>query len=159
LQSLFFRTPTTDVSYNDFLNEIRSGHIDEVQVGDLKYLGKLKPGVKQPNEPQTISTGRLPGIDDRGLIDEMQKYNVRIYGRPQADSWWALVLPWLVPILLIAAIYGYGIRRMMTGRGGPLTFGRSGAKVQVESPPDRITFADVADVDEAKAELLEIVDF
>jgi cell division protease FtsH len=61
-------------------------------------------------------------------------------------------------MLLLAAIYSYGMRRM-TGRGSPLTFGRSGAKVQVESSPDRITFADVADVDEAKAELLEIVDF
>ena len=49
--------------------------------------------------------------------------------------------------------------RRMTGRGSPLTFGRSGARVQVESPPDHVTFADVADVEEAKAELLEIIDF
>ena len=158
LQSVFIRNPATDLSYNEFVDEIRAGHIAEVQVGDLKYVGKFKSGVKNPNEPQTISTGRLPGIDDRALIDEMQKQNVRIYGRMQSQGWWMLLLPWLLPILIIAAIYGYGMRRM-TGRGSPLTFGRSGAKVQVESPPDRITFADVADVDEAKAELLEIIDF
>ena len=158
LQSVFVRNPATDLSYNEFVDEIRAGHIAEVQVGDLKYVGKFKSGVKNPNEPQTISTGRLPGIDDRALIDEMQKQNVRIYGRMQSQGWWMLLLPWLLPILIIAAIYGYGMRRM-TGRGSPLTFGRSGAKVQVESPPDRITFADVADVDEAKAELLEIIDF
>ena len=158
LQSVFVRNPATDLSYNEFVDEIRAGHIAEVQVGDLKYVGKFKSGVKNPNEPQTISTGRLPGIDDRALIDEMQKQNVRMYGRMQSQGWWMLLLSWLLPILIIAAIYGYGMRRM-TGRGSPLTFGRSGAKVQVESPPDRITFADVADVDEAKAELLEIIDF
>src|SRR5437867_3567511 len=158
LQSVFIRNPATDLSYNEFVDEIRAGHIAEVQVGDLKYVGKFKSGVKNPNEPQTISTGRLPGIDDRALIDEMQKQNVRMYGRMQSQGWWMLLLSWLLPILIIAAIYGYGMRRM-TGRGSPLTFGRSGAKVQVESPPDRITFADVADVDEAKAELLEIIDF
>src|SRR5919204_517230 len=158
LQSTFLRNPTTDFSYNVFSNEVRAGHIDEVQVGDLKYVGNLKSGVKKPNEPQIISTGRLPGIDDRSLVDEMQKQNVHIYGRIQSQSWWVLLLPWVLPILLIASIYVYSMRRM-TGRGSPLTFGGSGAKVQVESPPDRLTFADVADVEEAKAELLEIVDF
>jgi cell division protease FtsH len=147
-----------DVSYNEFVSEVRAGHIDEAQIGDLKYAGKFKPGVKKPEEPQAISTGRLPGVDDRALIDEMQKQNVRMYGRIQSQSWWALLLPWVLPILFFAMIYGYGMRRM-TGRGSPLTFGRSGAKVQVEPTPDRITFADVADVEEAKAELLEIVDF
>src|SRR5437764_727463 len=85
LQSVFVRNPTTDVAYNDFANEIRAGHIDEVQVGDLKYVGKFKSGVKKPNEPQIISTGRLPGIDDRSLVDEMQKQNVHIYGRMQSQ--------------------------------------------------------------------------
>jgi cell division protease FtsH len=159
LQSLFIREATIDVSYGDFRNEIRAGHIAEVQVGDLKYLGKFKSGVKSANEPQTISTGRLPGIDDRALVEEMEKQNVRFYGRMQSQSWWAQLIPWLLPILFILAIYGYGIRRMAGGRGSPLTFGRSGAKVQVESPPDHITFADVADVEEAKAELREIIDF
>src|ERR1051325_11404860 len=115
-----------DVSYNEFVNEVRAGHIDEAQVGDLKYVGKLKSGVKKPDQPQVISTGRLPGVDDRILIDEMQKQNVRIYGRMQSQSWWMLILPWVLPILFFAMIYGYGMRRM-TGRGGPLTFGRSGA--------------------------------
>jgi ATP-dependent Zn protease len=122
LQSLFLRNPIADVSYNDFANEIRAGHIEEVQVGDLKYVGKLKSGSRKPNEPRMISTGRLPGVDEMPLIDEMQKQNVRIYGRAQAQSWWALLLPWLLPILLIAAIYTYGMRRM-AGRGSPLTFG------------------------------------
>jgi cell division protease FtsH len=158
LQSVVLRNPTADVSYDDFANEIRAGHLAEVQVGDIRYTGKFKSGVKKPNESQTISTGRLPGIEERPLIEEMQKQNVRIYGRVQSSGWWMFLLPWLLPLLLIAGIYGFGIRRM-AGRGSPLTFGRSGAKVQVESEPDRVTFADVADVDEAKAELLEIIDF
>jgi cell division protease FtsH len=159
LQLVFVRNPTTDVSYNDFANEIRAGHIAEVQVGEIKYIGKFKTGVRKANEPQSISTGRLPGIEERPLIEEMEKQNVHIYGRVQTPGWWTLLLPWLLPILLFVGIYGFGMRRMMAGRGSPLTFGRSGAKVQVESQPDRITFADVADVEEAKAELLEIVDF
>src|SRR5262245_43536121 len=157
-QSVLGGNTAADVSYNEFVSEVRAGHIEEAQVGDLKYVGKFKPGIKKPNEPQTIATGRLPGVDDRGLVDEMQKQNVRVYGRMQSQSWLALLLPWVLPILFFAMIYGYGMRRM-TGRGSPLTFGRSGAKVQVEPTPDRITFADVADVEEAKAELLEIVDF
>ena len=159
LQLVFVRNPITDVSYNDFANEIRAGHIAEVQVGEIKYIGKFKSGVRKGNEPQSISTGRLPGIEERPLIEEMEKQNVHIYGRVQTPGWWTLLLPWLLPILLFVGIYGFSMRRMMTGRGSPLTFGRSGAKVQVESQPDRITFADVADVEEAKAELLEIVDF
>jgi cell division protease FtsH len=158
VQSVLLRKPTAEVSYDEFANEIRAGHIAEVQIGDAKYLGKFKPGIKKSNETQTISTGRLPGIDDRALVDEMQKQSVRIYGKAESQSSWPLVLSWALPILLIAAIYGFVMRRM-TGRGSPLTFGRSGAKVQLESPPDRVTFADVANVEEAKAELLEIVDF
>src|SRR5438132_1600043 len=92
LQSLFLPDNTVDVSYNEFANEIRAGHMAEIQVGDVKYVGKLKSGVKTPKEPQTIATGRLPGIDDRVLIDEMQKQNVHIYGRVQSQSWWALLL-------------------------------------------------------------------
>src|SRR5438477_11589533 len=87
-----------DVPYNEFVSEVRAGHIDEAQIGDLKYVGKFKPGVKKPEEPQAISTGRLPGVDDRALIDEMQKQNVRMYGRMQSQSWWALLLPWVLPI-------------------------------------------------------------
>jgi hypothetical protein len=90
-QSVFTRNPAIDVFCNDFANEIRAGHIAQVQVGDIKYEGKFKSGVKKPNEPQTISTGRLPGIDDRPLIDEMQKQNVHIYDRMQSQSWWALI--------------------------------------------------------------------
>jgi cell division protease FtsH len=159
LQTLFIRESVIEASYNDFRNEIRAGHIAEVQVGDLKYVGKFKSGVKSATEPQTITTSRLPGIDDRALIEEMEKKNVRFYGRMQSQSWWVQLVPWLLPILFILVIYGYGVRRMAGGRGSPLTFGRSGAKVQVESPTDRVAFADVADVEEAKAELLEIVDF
>src|SRR6516164_6219650 len=141
LQLVFVRNPITDVSYNDFANEIRAGHIAEVQVGEIKYIGKFKSGVRKGNEPQSISTGRLPGIEERPLIEEMEKQNVHIYGRVQTPGWWTLLLPWLLPILLFVGIYGFSMRRMMTGRGSPLTFGRSGAKVQVESQPDRITFA------------------
>src|SRR5579862_5740873 len=156
LQSLFNNQATQWVSYNDFRKEVRAGHIADVDMGVTKYVGKFKPGIKDAKAPPTISTGRLPGIDDRSLLDDMEKQNVQIYGHIQSESWWVALMPWLLPILLIALIYGYGVRRM-TGMRGPLTFGRSGAKVQVESPPDRVTFADVANVHEAKAELQEIV--
>jgi hypothetical protein len=104
-QSVFTRNPAIDVSCNDFANEIRAGHIAQVQVGDIKYEGKFKSGVKKPNEPQTISTGRLPGIDDgRSLMKCKNKMctstivcNRKAGGRS--------FLPWLLPILLIAAIY------------------------------------------------------
>src|SRR5215475_1930516 len=92
LQLVLVRNPTADVSYNDFANEIRAGHIAEVQVGEIKYIGKFKTGVRKANEPQSISTGRLPGIEERPLIEEMEKQNVRIYGRVQTPGWWTLLL-------------------------------------------------------------------
>jgi cell division protease FtsH len=83
---------------------------------------------------------------------------VEISGRIERPSWLALTLPWLAPLGLVALFYWVGMRRVARG-AGPMVFGKSRLKVYDQSSAEKVTFADVAGVDEARAELVEVVDF
>src|SRR5579862_1764165 len=147
------------VAYNEFLGEIRNGHVQSVRIDETLLTGTLKPDAVKKNEPTQIVTERLPGIDETSLLQDLQAQHVTYYGHIEQTGWWAAVLSWVVPILFLVAIYGYGMRRMGGGAAGPLTFGKSRAKIHDQSTEIHETFDDVAGVDEAKAELVEVVDF
>ena len=147
------------VSYTEFLNEIRSGHFESVHIDQTVLTGTLKANDTKENEPKQIVAERLPGIDETSLLQDLQAQNVTVYGHVEQVGWWAALLSWIVPILFLLLLYGYGMRRMGGGAAGPLTFGKSRAKVHDQSTEIHETFQDVAGVDEAKAELVEVVDF
>jgi cell division protease FtsH len=148
---------TRRVSYSEFLGEVRKGAVTEVEVKPDELVGLLKNEGGRGRQQVIVAT-RLPGIDESSFIRELESKGVKIQGRTEAASplvsWF---LAWL-PFLLLMAMIGYGAwktRRMM----GPLEFGRNRAKIYDRSEGQRVTLEDVAGIEEAKAELAEIVEF
>ena len=149
-----------EVSYSEFLNEIRAGHLSEVQITERELIGVLKEDSSKPGQARkaTIKATRLPGVDESELLKELEAHPVKLSGRIEQGSWFWNMLAWLFPLLFILLIYGIGMRRLAQGTG-PLTFGKNRAKIHDESARSQVTFDDVAGVDEAKLELEEVVDF
>jgi cell division protease FtsH len=144
------------VAYSDFLAEVRAGRLAEVEIGESEVTGVKKRDDPKAREVRITAT-RLPGIDDASLLQELEQHQVKISGRIEQGSWIWNALS-LLPLLLILLLWGAGLRRLQQG-GGALTFGRNRAKIYDESTRGKVTFSDVAGVDEAKTELMEVVDF
>jgi len=101
---------------------------------------------------------RIPGVDEAPLVQELGKHRVEFSGRIESTLLRDLVFGWLLPIGVMAAIWIFAMRRMGGGPTQALTFGRSKVKIY-DRKELKVTFDDVAGVDEAKAELMEVVDF
>ncbi|MBZ5699769.1 MAG: ATP-dependent zinc metalloprotease FtsH [Acidobacteriia bacterium] len=151
-----------EVSYSDFLAEVRAGHLAEVQITEKKLIGIVKeekPGAGKAVAPRMLTATRLPGMDETELLKEMEAQGVKYSGQIQTGLSWLYVLAsWALPMLFLAWIFRVGMQRMQQA-GGALTFGKTRAKIYDESARTKVTFQDVEGVDEAKAELVEVVDF
>jgi cell division protease FtsH len=144
------------VKYSDFVAEVMKGTLDSVRVSNSELVGTIKAGDKTPE--QSISTPRLPSTDESWLMNELRQRNIQIVAEPQSDRWWTGLLAWLFPIILIVIFYSWLGRRMST-QSGFGSVGKSRAKIYDEYRQSDVTFGDVAGVDEAEAELVEVVDF
>jgi cell division protease FtsH len=159
LQALVWReSRPQSVPYSEFLSQLREGKIEEVELRSTDIVAVLKPAGASEDKARILA-GRLPGIDETALLEEMEKQGVRFSGRIETTSWWEpLLFGWILPIALLMGLYYVAMRRV--GRGaGPLSFGRNRSKIYDETQQERVTFDDVAGVDEAEQELREVVDF
>ncbi|MEQ1607799.1 MAG: ATP-dependent zinc metalloprotease FtsH [Hyphomonadaceae bacterium] len=140
------------VPYSQFETWLAAGKISEVTVRYDRIEGALS--APAGGEPRRFSTVRV----DAPLADQLREKNVVVTGVP-ADSWLSTLVGWILPLLLFYLISSFLFRRMSGGAlGGYLSMGKSRAKLYVETAT-KVTFADVAGVDEAKRELAEIVAF
>ena len=148
------------LSYSEFLGELRSGKLSDVQITERELIGirKDEPTHSTPPSQRTIKATRLPGVDESLLLKELEAQPAKFGGHIESPSWIWGALAWLLPLAFIASIYGVGMRRMAQMKG-PLTFGKNQAKIYDQASRVQVTFEDVAGVDEAKLELEEIVDF
>jgi cell division protease FtsH len=151
-----------EVSYSDFLAEVRAGHISEVRITEKTLIGVLKeekPTPEKPSVRRELTATRLPGMDETELLKELDAHGVKYSGQIQTGlGWLYLLASWALPLLFLAWILRAGVQRVRAG-GGALTFGKTRAKIYDQSTHTKVTFQDVAGVDEAKAELVEVVDF
>ncbi len=138
------------VSYSEFKGLVRSGQVAEVVVGDTTIRGELK----KADGPTAFTTTR---IDDAKLVEELDQHGVK-YSGEVVSRWLPEVLSWLVPVLLLVALWSFFFRRIGGAEGGVMSFARSKAKIYAEDDV-KVSFADVAGVDEAAQELREIVEF
>ena len=141
------------VPYSRFDEMLKRGELDEIKVRNQFIEGKLKS--PQPDGQQFIITTRV----DPEFAAHLAQYDVEFTG--VIDSTILRdILSWILPVFFFVAIWMFFIRRMTEkqGFGGLMSVGKSHAKVYVETSTG-VTFADVAGVDEAKAELKEVVDF
>jgi cell division protease FtsH len=151
LAQAYLLSPTgRQIPYSEFKQLVRSGQVAEVAVGDTTIRGQLK----KADGPTTFSTTR---IEDPKLIEELDQAGVQYQGEV-VSRWLPEVLSWLVPVLLIIALWTFFFRRIGGAEGGVMSFARSKAKIYAEDDV-KVSFADVAGVDEAAQELREVVEF
>lgn len=141
---------TLTLAYSDFLNDVEKGSVKDVTIKGNAIAGKLEDGrpfnTYAPNDPQLI-----PSLTQKG---------VRISAAPQeaeGSSLFSILLSWF-PMLLLIGIWIFFLRQMQSGSNKALGFGKSKARLLSEKAT-KITFKDVAGVEEAKEEVLEVVDF
>jgi len=145
------------VSYSEFLDQLHAGHLVEIEINDHNLTGQLKQD--KSGQPDLIAASRLPGVEDRDLLKEIEDRHIKVTGHFETRSGWSDILLTLLPLILLAAVYGFGMRRLTQAGGNVLTFGRNKAKIHDQAETVKVTFNDVAGVDEAKLELEEVIDF
>ncbi len=153
-QNFNVRPESEEIDYSAFLELVDQNQVRTVEVDGLTIRGERSDG----GTFETIQ----PQITDSALIGDMIDRKVDFKGkRPEQQSIWTQLLVASFPILVIIAVFVFFMRQMQGGaggKGGPLTFGKSKAKLLGEDQI-KTTFADVAGVDEAKEDVQELVEF
>ncbi|WP_417915641.1 ATP-dependent zinc metalloprotease FtsH [Candidatus Electronema sp. JM] len=144
------RPRTDEISYSQFLASIENNTISKVTVKGDKIYGTGGDGRNvvsmMPRDVELFSLLRKSGVD------------ITVKEADRESLWLSIFISWF-PMLLLIGVWVFFMRQMQVGgKGGPLSFGRTRAKMQEEGEA-KITFKDVAGIDEAKAELEEIIDF
>ena len=135
--------------FSDFLGQVEKGQVTEVTIQGENITGKLADG-------KTFKT-YMP--KDAQLMPLLREKNVRVSAKPVEDAPWYMniLISWF-PMLLLIGIWIFFMRQMQSGGGKAMAFGKSRARL-VTDKSKKVTFADVAGVDEAKAELEEVIEF
>ena len=151
---LFFGPQTPRVPYSFFIDKVEDGQVERVQVGQEKILFQVSDGDK---EEAIYSTTPIFDLD---LPKRLEEKGIEFAAAPPPQNrWFSNILGWVIPPLIFVAVWQFFLGRNMGGGQGALSISKSKAKVYVEGESTRTTFADVAGVEEAKAELEEIVEF
>jgi cell division protease FtsH len=165
--------PTEEISYSQFRHLVEIQGITDLAVSTDTIQGKLLPkGIdylakaeKKPDLAKTLekkydkkapkfSTVRMKDPD---LVSLLEKNHIS-YRAVQENTWLTSIVSWVFPFLLLIGIWIYFFRKIGTGAGGLMTVGKSKAKVYVQDET-KVTFQDVAGVEEAEDELKEIIEF
>ena len=138
-----------EIIFSEFMGGVERGDVQEVVIQGHHIQGKYKNGEQfRTFEP-----------DDPELVKSLRDKNVKIAAKPEDESPWymVLLLNWF-PMLLLVGVWIFFMRQMQVGGGKAMSFGKSRAKLLTENQ-HRVTFSDVAGVDEAKDDLQEIIAF
>ncbi len=152
------------IPFSEFMKEVEKGNIQEVTVRGQVYEGQFKAkDVKKP-EPLEAKNHRSDrfrtvGVVGEKLNDFLLKHGVTVHYKPveQNSFWQQIVISWL-PIIFLIVVFVLFMRQLQSGGGKAMSFGKSRAKL-LSDHHNKVTFDDVAGVDEAKDELEEVVQF
>jgi cell division protease FtsH len=166
-QSIGQMLGTTQLAYSDFKRLVQAGKVNEVTVSDVRVWGTLKAdglenvlpkqqaeALKCSGERCSFSTVR---VTDPDLVKQLEQAQVRFVGENQS-RWFASLLTWILPLVLMIWLWSSLAKRGGMMAGGIFDVGKSKARVYMQSKTG-VSFADVAGIDEAKDELIEIVEF
>jgi cell division protease FtsH len=143
------KTAQMEVIYSDFLSYVDKAQVTEVTIQGDNISGRLSTG----------KAFKTYAPKDAGVITLLKEKGVRISAKPLDDSpWYMTVLVSWLPMLLLIGVWIFFMRQMQGGGGKAMAFGKSRARL-VTDKTKKVTFADVAGVEEAKAELQEVIDF
>jgi cell division protease FtsH len=147
-----FNTPSKDrkkVSFSEFIQKVEQGKVDSVKIKGREHIGKFRDGEKFVTY----------GIVGEKLFDKMKEHQVAVeYEKEEQNSFWqSVIISWL-PMLFLFFIFFFFMRQLQAGGGKAMSFGKAKARLLTEHH-NRVTFSDVAGIDEAKEELQEIIEF
>jgi len=141
------------IPYSQFLNLLKAGKIVDVAVTANQIQGKMKVDGGAPDETKVFKTIRV----DPELSTLLEQYKVIFKGEIES-TFLRDILSWIFPIILFVGIWYFFMKKMGSQQAGFMTIGKNKAKIYVENELN-VTFKDVAGVDEAKQELIEVVEF
>ncbi len=143
-----------EISFTDFIQAVEKKQVSEVVIKGQEISGKYAPGLKKE-----ISAFRTYSPDYPDLIKTLRANNVKIVAKPVDENPWymTLLVSWL-PMLLLIGVWIFFMRQMQSGGGKAMSFGKARARLLTESH-NKVTFKDVAGIEEAKEELQEIIEF
>jgi cell division protease FtsH len=150
-QAWFLAPAGRQISYSEFKQAVRNGQVADVVVGEQTVRGTYS---REINGSRNFNAAR---IEDPKLLEELDAAGVKYTGE-FVSRWLPEIVGWLLPILLLFALWSFFFRRMSGAEGGVMSFARSKHRVFAEDDV-KVSFSDVAGVDEAEQELKEIVEF
>src|SRR5574338_6250 len=167
IQNYFGGVHVENIPYSDFKALLKAGKVSEVAIRDDAIVGTLKnEGLEQVLPKETVDALAKLGqgehkfvtvrVSDPTLIQELEAAKVRFAGQVES-KWLSTLLSWILPAVIFVGLWSLIMKRMGAA-GGFMEIGKSKAKVYMEKETG-VTFADVAGIDEAKAELMEVVEF
>lgn len=149
--SSFFepKSSTQEFTYSQFLKEVEANNVSKVTIKENSITGSLIDGTKfstySPNDPELISI--------------LRSKNIIIEAKPPVEvSWWMRLLSSILPMLLIIGVWLFMLQQMQGGGNKVMSFGKSRAKLLGKETP-KVTFKDVAGIDEAEEEVVEVIEF
>ena len=140
------------IPYSEFKALVRENKVQEVTLSDDRIRGMMKAADNA--KPKPFSVIRVP--DDK-LPAELEEHGVKYQGEV-SSRWVSDIIGWIIPLVFIVALWTFFFRRMGGAEGGVMSFARSRAKIYADDDV-KVSFGDVAGVDEAEEELKEIVEF
>jgi len=150
LQQYFFSSKVETIPYSQFKQFVAQGTVEKLTIGPENITGTLTGKEKKPQQFTTLR------VEDPGLVKELDEHKVDYSGRYES-KFLSSILSWILPIAIMLLIWRYAMKKMGPGMG-VMSFAKSKAKLFAESET-KVTFADVAGIDEAKEELQEVVEF
>jgi cell division protease FtsH len=141
---------TEDISYSKFVAAADSGEVESVTIKKgNEILGALRDGTKF----------KTYAPDDPDLVKMLRAQGVTITAEPIKDSIWSSLLMTVLPMLVIIGLWIFFIRQMQVGGGKAMSFGKSRARIFLKDQGKKVTFKDVAGIEESKEEVTEIIEF
>jgi cell division protease FtsH len=139
---------TKEINYSEMLSYLENGEITEVTIQGYTINGKLANG----------SMFKAYAPKDDGLVAMFREKKVKITAKPPEENPWYMIFVSWFPMLLLIGVWIFFMRQMQAGGGKAMSFGKSRARL-ITDKSKKVTFNDVAGIDEAKAELEEVIDF
>ncbi len=145
------------VPYSQFKQMVAEGKLSHVIITQEKIYGEARMDSAGTSSEKSFETNR---VEDPDLVKQLEEKGIPFEGRQESDWWKGFLLAWVLPFGIIFLLWSFFLRRMGGGggAGSVMSFGKSRAKVYMESAT-KVSFKDVAGIDEACEELREVVEF
>ena len=157
IAQMYFLVPAGRIlPYSEFKSLVKGDQVAEIAIGDQAIRGTLKTEVSS-GDGKSSRQFTVTRVEDPKLTEELEAHGVKYTGEIM-NRWLPDLLGWVIPLLVLVALWGFFMRRMSGAEGGVMSFARSKAKIYADDEV-KVRFADVAGVEEAKDELKEIVEF